>query len=240
MSRKKPIGMDEIGKVLILPDIEENARATLDRLCREQGIDYARLSAIIGRNPAYVQQYIKRGTPRRLAEQDRARIAAYLGVPETLLGAPLSRPSLKGKHNPSGDMVLVPKLAIGASAGAGTSVEEEAVHSAVAFDPRWLRDVGADPRALSIIRVEGDSMAPTLNHGDDIMVDGSVEGKRLRDGIYVLRMDDALMVKRIARAPGTARLAVISDNGHYKSWDDLPLSAVQLVGRVIWTGRRIR
>src|SRR3546814_7698735 len=31
------------------------------------------LSQVIGRNPAYIQQYIKRGSPRRLAEQDRAR-----------------------------------------------------------------------------------------------------------------------------------------------------------------------
>lgn len=221
-------------------DSDENIRATLDRLCREQGIDYSRLSAVIGRNSAYVQQYIKRGTPRRLAEQDRARIAAYLGVSEATLGAPPATPVPKlgiGRHS---DMVLIPKLAIGASAGAGAAVDGEQIHSTVAFDPRWLRDMGADPRALSIIRVEGDSMAPTLSDSDDILVDGSLEGKRLRDGIYVLRMDDALMVKRVTRAPGQGRIAVISDNAHYRSWDDLPLSAVHLVGRVIWTGRRIR
>ncbi len=226
-----------------MSDVNEDPRAILDRLCREQGVDYARLSAVIDRNPAYIQQYIKRGTPRRLAENDRARLAAFLGVSESLLGAPLTKvvqnPSSGPRRGPDA-MVSVPKLAIGASAGAGASVDAEAVHSAVAFDPRWLRDIGADPRALTIIRVEGDSMAPTLNDGDDILVDGSVEGKRLRDGIYVLRMDDALMVKRVTRAPGQGRIAVISDNSHYRSWDDLPLTAVHLVGRVIWTGRRIR
>lgn len=138
------------------------------------------------------------------------------------------------------DLVLVPKLAIGASAGPGASVDGEAVEGEVAFDPRWLRDLGADPRALSIIRVEGDSMAPTLGDGDDILVDGGDAAARLRDGIYVLRMDDVLMVKRIARAPGPGRVSVISDNPHYRSWDDLPLSAIRLVGRVIWTGRRVR
>lgn len=223
-----------------MTDMEGNVRQTLDRLCQEQGIDYARLSAIIGRNPAYVQQYIKRGTPRRLAEQDRARIAAYLGVSEADLGAPPAPLAPKLGLGRQVDMVLVPQLAIGASAGAGAAVDAEQICSAIAFDPRWLRDMGADQRALSIIRVEGDSMAPTLNDGDDILVDGSLEGKRLRDGIYVLRMDDALMVKRVTRAPGQGRIAVISDNAHYKSWDDLSLSAVHLVGRVIWTGRRIR
>ena len=223
-----------------MTDIDDDPRRMLDRLLTEKGVDYAQLSARIGRNPAYIQQYIKRGSPRRLGEQDRARIAAYLGVSEALLGGLALRVAAPTPRARGRDLVLVPKLAIGASAGLGASVDGEAVEGEVAFDPRWLRDLGADPRALSIIRVEGDSMAPTLGDGDDILVDGGDAAARLRDGIYVLRMDDVLMVKRIARAPGPGRVSVISDNPHYRSWDDLPLSAIRLVGRVIWTGRRVR
>ena len=145
---------------------DDDSRDQLDRLLRERGVDYAALSARIGRNPAYIQQYIKRGSPRRLADRDRARIAAFLGVPEAMLGGPERRVAAMGGA-PGGDMVLVPKLAIGASAGAGTSVDGEAVEGSIAFDPKWLRDLGADPRALSIIRVEGDSMAPTLNRTNE-------------------------------------------------------------------------
>ncbi|MDO9361749.1 MAG: S24 family peptidase [Sphingopyxis sp.] len=222
-----------------MADFIEDPRAALDRLLTERGIDYARISQVIGRNPAYIQQYIKRGSPRRLAEPDRARIAAYLGVSEAMLGGPVQRVATHARARGSG-MILVPKLAIGASAGAGASIDGEAVEGEVAFDPKWLRDLGADPRALSIIRVEGDSMAPTLDDGDDILVDGGDAAARLRDGIYVLRMDDVLMVKRIARAPGPGRISVISDNPHYRSWDNLPMASVQLVGRVVWTGRRVR
>ena len=222
-----------------MTDFAQDPRAALDRLLAERGVDYARISQVIGRNPAYIQQYIKRGSPRRLAEDDRARIAAYLGVPEAMLGGPMQRVASPARVRGSG-MILVPKLAIGASAGAGASVDGEAVEGEVAFDPKWLRDLGADPRALSIIRVEGDSMAPTLDDGDDILVDGGDAAARLRDGIYVLRMDDVLMVKRVARAPGQGRISVISDNPHYRSWDDLPMASVQLIGRVVWTGRRVR
>jgi len=222
-----------------MADFDQDPRAALDRLLTERGIDYARISQVIGRNPAYIQQYIKRGSPRRLGEQDRARIAAYLGVSEAMLGGPVQRVATPARMRGPG-MILVPKLAIGASAGAGASVDGEAVEGEVAFDPKWLRDLGADPRALSIIRVEGDSMAPTLDDGDDILVDGGDAAARLRDGIYVLRMDDVLMVKRVARAPGQGRISVISDNPHYRSWDDLPMASVQLVGRVVWTGRRVR
>jgi hypothetical protein len=222
-----------------MADFDQDPRTALDRLLAERGLDYARISQVIGRNPAYIQQYIKRGSPRRLAEQDRARIAAYLGVSEAMLGGPVQRVATPARARGPG-MILVPKLAIGASAGAGASVDGEAVEGEVAFDPKWLRDLGADPRALSIIRVEGDSMAPTLDDGDDILVDGGDAAARLRDGIYVLRMDDVLMVKRVARAPGQGRISVISDNPHYRSWDDLPMASVQLVGRVVWTGRRVR
>lgn len=203
-------------------------------------MDYARLSAVIGRNPAYIQQYIKRGSPRRLAEEDRARIAAYLGVPESMLGGPEARVAVPAAlRQRARDLMLVPQLAIGASAGAGASIDGEAVEGALAFDLKWLRGLGADPRALSIIRVEGDSMAPTLGDGDDILVDGNDAAARLRDGIYVLRLDDMLMVKRVARAPGMGRIAVISDNPHYPSYPDLAADAVQLIGRVVWTGRRV-
>lgn len=223
-----------------MTDFDPEPRTALDRLLTEKGIDYAQLSARIGRNPAYIQQYIKRGSPRRLAEEDRARIAAYLGVSEAMLGGPAQRVAAAPARSRGSDMVLVPKLAIGASAGAGAIAEGEPVEAQVAFDPKWLRDLGADPRALSIIRVEGDSMAPTLNDGDDIMVDGGDAAARLRDGIYVLRMDDVLMVKRVARAPGQGRVSVISDNPQYPSWDALPMASVRLVGRVVWTGRRVR
>jgi len=50
---------------------EADGRAALARLITERGEDYAGLSRLIGRNAAYIQQFIKRGTPRRLAEPDR-------------------------------------------------------------------------------------------------------------------------------------------------------------------------
>lgn len=215
-------------------------RALLDQLIHDRGHDYQRISRLIGRNAAYIQQYIKRGTPRRLDEGDRRRIAAFLDVPDTLLGGPTVTVAAPTPRARGAAMLLVPQLAVGASAGPGAAVDGEAIEAGFAFDPRWLRRLGADTRALSIISVEGDSMAPTLNDGDDILVDGADTAARLRDGIYVLRMDDALMVKRVARLPVPGRISVKSDNALYPSWPDLAADAVSLVGRVVWTGRRVR
>jgi hypothetical protein len=44
-------------------------------------------------------------------------------------------------------------------------------------------------------------MAPLLGHGDEILVDHADGADRLRDGIYVLRREDALLVKRLSRHP---------------------------------------
>lgn len=211
---------------------EAEARAALERLIRERGEDYASLSRLIGRNPAYVQQYIKRGSPKRLDEHDRRLLARYFAVPETLLGGP--------EPAAAPGAVAVPRLDVGASAGSGSLPGHEAPLSQVAFDVHWLRRlVSGSPAQLSMIRVEGDSMQPTLADGDEIFVDRGDGADRLRDGIYVLRFDEALMVKRVALNPATRRVSVSSDNPAYPSWPDCDPASVDVVGRAVWAGRKI-
>ena len=211
---------------------EADARAALERLIAEKGEDYAALSRLIGRNAAYVQQYIKRGTPRRLAEEDRRILARYFAVPEQMLGG--SGEAGGGGH------VVVPQLDVRASAGPGAVPGEERAQSHIAFDPKWLRRLGAgDGSQLSIIRVEGDSMAPTLADGDEILVDRGDGAARLRDGIYVLRREDVLMVKRLALDPSGHRVTIRSDNEAYPSWPGCDLDSIDIVGRVVWCGRKL-
>lgn len=212
---------------------DAEARAALQRLIEERGEDYSGLSRLLGRNPAYVQQYIKRGTPRRLAESDRRRLARYFGIDEARLGGP-EAPAASGR------LVAVGRLAIGAAAGSGAFAGDEAVAPHVAFDPAWLRRIARGrPDQLSIIRVEGDSMVPTLADGDEIMVDRGDAGDRLRDGIYVVRIDDALLVKRLSLNPATRTVSIRSDNVHAAHWPDCDPASLEVVGRVVWAGRRI-
>ena len=160
-------------------------------------------------------------------------LARYFDVPESLLGGP-------EEDTATAAMVPVGRSLVRASAGPGAIPNDERTKAYFAFDERWLRKLtGAVANDLTLIRVEGDSMSPTLADGDDILIDRSDAGERLRDGIYVLRIEDALMVKRLALHPITHRVTVQSDNPAYSDWPDCRIEDIHCIGRVIWAGRRV-
>jgi phage repressor protein C with HTH and peptisase S24 domain len=209
-------------------------RLVLERLCAERGEDFAGLSRMLGRNPAYIQQFVRRGVPKRLKEEERRKLARYFSVPETLLGGPPE------SDKAPGGLVSVKRHPVRVSAGPGAVVTQELGKPYFAFEERWLKRLTASrPSSLSIVQVEGDSMAPTLNAGDEILVDVGDGIDRLRDGIYVLRIDDAVVVKRLALNPMGRRATVQSDNPAYPNWPDCSLDDIKPIGRVIWAGRRI-
>ena len=208
-------------------------RLMLEQLCRERGEDFAGLSRMLGRNPAYIQQFVRRGVPRRLGEVERGKLARYFGVPESVFGGP-------EEDGASAGLAVVCRHPVRVSAGPGAVAGEESGRPYLAFDERWLRQLTPTPPGkLSIVRVEGDSMAPTLDPGDDVLVDTAACSEPLRDGIYVLRIDGALLVKRLALNPVRRRVTIQSDNPAYPDWPDCPLDEIHCIGRVIWAGRRI-
>lgn len=210
----------------------EHVREELDRLIQQRRLGYSAISRLIGRNSSYIQQFIKRGSPRKLDDDDRRVLASFFGVDEQVLGGPPA-PMRDG-------LIEIPVLNVDASAGFGAIAESETAHTRFGFDERWLAGLTrAKSASLSIIHVRGDSMEPTLSHDDEVLVDASDEGSRLRDGIYVLRADDALVVKRVTLKPGGRKITISSDNSAYPSWDDVDRSEIQVVGRVIWFGRAI-
>lgn len=212
-----------------------NPRQVLETLCAERGENFASLSRLIGRNDAYIQQYLRKGTPRQLKERERRTLARYFKVPESMLGGLPDDSAAE-----YGELVPVMKSPVRASAGPGAIPGEESARPYFAFHPRWLRALtGSPPSKLSLIRVEGDSMAPTLSAGDDILVDLADGPERLRDGIYVLKVDGTLLVKRLAIHPVGRRVTVQSDNPAYGDLPDCGLDEIECVGRVIWTGRKI-
>lgn len=212
--------------------MSDSPRKLLARLIEERGAEMAALSRMLGKNAAYIHQYIHRGSPKRLGEEERRALARYFGIDESLLGGPV--------RLDADALVPVARRPVRAAAGDGAWNASEAQEGQFAFHPRWLKALtAARPDQLAVIRVEGDSMAPTLKAGDDILIDHADAAARLRDGIYVLRMDETLLVKRLAVHPFDRRVTIQSDNPSYPDWPDRSPADLDIVARVLWAGRRL-
>lgn len=211
-------------------------RTVLARLIEERREDFASLSRLIGRNPAYVQQFIKRGTPRKLGERERGLLARYFSIDEEMLGGPPPRHPVAREEG----LIQIQRYDVSASAGPGALDGTERPLAHIGLDARFLARISsARPRDLSMIRVEGESMVPTLGDGDDIMVDHSAARRRLVDGIYVLRREDTLLVKRITMNPTNGTLTVASDNASFTTWPEVKPDDLEIIGRVVWAARRV-
>jgi phage repressor protein C with HTH and peptisase S24 domain len=214
-------------------------REQLLELAQQGRVSLAELSRMLGRNPSYLQQYVRKGSPRKLEEGDRRKLAQFFGVKETVLGAENGF-DLGGAEGAKAaePYVAIPRLMIDASAGPGAlnaqGGTEENSFDAYRFSRRWLREMGLEGADLSAIRVEGDSMEPVLRSGDDIFVD---RNKRAGEGVHVVRLGEGLHVKQVqVSAPG--RIKLVSANPAYPPID-LERDEVEIIGRVVWKGGRV-
>lgn len=200
-------------------------RRILDELIKEHGESYASVSRLLSRNPAYVQQFIKRGSPARLDEGDIARLALHFAVPPEILGA---KAAIEAEGRTT---IALPVL---------TCANAEDLDQRVRlFDEHWLRTISRKPDGLSVVVVDGDAMHPTLRSGDEVLIQRHVAHEQLRDGIYAIRAEAGLLLRRIALEPTRNRISVITDNALYPNLEGIPKRTMQFVGRVIWVGLRV-
>ena len=108
--------------------MSDDSRATLERLCAERGESLAGLSRLLGRNDAYIQQFLRKGTPRRLPERERRVLARYFSIPDSMLGGPEADPALE-----TGELVPVARGAVRASAGPGAVASDAVAKPHFAF-----------------------------------------------------------------------------------------------------------
>ena len=202
-----------------------DAREALLAAVQARGESLAGLSRLLRRNPAYLQQYVMRGSPRVLPERDRGILARYLSVSEASLGAP-----------PGNAALVVPRLDVAVSAGPGAIAELESLRGVAHFPTELLARLGLDGRNLSMGVARGDSMLPTVADGDEVLVDTADRRLRAAAGIFVLRRDGALAIKRLRRVG--ERIEVVSDNPDYPPASVIP-DAIDVIGRVVWLSRRL-
>ena len=134
---------------------------------------------------------------------------------------------------------FIPQYDARAAAGVGHDNPHVEVKSTLAFKRDWLRLKGANPTTLIVIYADGDSMWPTIDHHDVLLLDTSktdpVDGH-----VFVIASNDkGTIVKRLIKRGDS--WIIQSDNPDGNKYPDIVLPDGEIyehriVGRVIWRG----
>ena len=136
--------------------------------------------------------------------------------------------------------VVVERYGAEASAGHGAIPDDEAILEYMAFQRQWLRAIGVQPNQAVVVTARGDSMEPLISSGDLVIVD--LSRTELTDGVFVLRRDEHLVIKRVQDLLD-GRWMLKSENDAYDPIVIEPeqVEDLRIVGRAryTWAGRRL-
>ncbi|MBV8939081.1 MAG: LexA family transcriptional regulator [Alphaproteobacteria bacterium] len=136
--------------------------------------------------------------------------------------------------------IPVPGLRTGAEMRGRHASTLRMTEEAYQFQKAWLEEnFGAAVDRLRTFSMPDDSMAPTLQKHDALLVDVAHTSPNPA-GIFVLSDGADLLVKRVERmgAARKAQLRVLSDNPRYGAYAHAP-EEIKLIGRVVWFARTL-
>lgn len=184
---------------------------------------------------------------RKLSTDWLERFAKFYGtVPTALMGPPAS-PTMTSRgyeaatvHQIEGETYArLPVYDIRAQAGKGALAYDGEPTGWRIFDLAFVKKVSRSPiEQLKVIEVAGDSMEPTLYKGDHVLIDLSNQAIA-QPGLFVLRLDESLIVKRVQKLMRGERVRVMSDNPKYPPEEIDDPERLTVVGRVVWLGRSV-
>lgn len=138
---------------------------------------------------------------------------------------------------PAEDFVFIRQVNGRISAGGGLAPDNSA-DIQCAFRKDWIKRKGGKPNSMSLIKVSGDSMEPTLLAGDLVLVDHSRTTIAPQGGIYAISINHEVMIKRIQLLIPQNKLRILSDNPLYEPIEADP-EQVRINGKIIWYGREM-
>lgn len=136
------------------------------------------------------------------------------------------------------EFVSIPIYDVKASCGTGIeNFLSEQSYKQITIKKDWLR---ANCRfnsieSLSIVTAYGDSMRPTIEDGDLLLIDNSIRELR-GDAIYICLVNGELYTKRVQKKPN-GEVLMKSDNTVYETYKVQAEDNFEILGKVIrrWT-----
>ncbi|MFV0448632.1 MAG: S24 family peptidase [Vibrio sp.] len=130
----------------------------------------------------------------------------------------------------------MPKYNVAASAGGGAFIDTEVPIEYYPFSHNYLKRHRLLHAELCIIEAYGDSMEPTIESGDDLLLKLiKTESDKPFEGIYVIDFDGKLRVKRLEYSVSRDGYKVISDNAAYSEEfiSRSELKSLRVIGEVV-------
>jgi phage repressor protein C with HTH and peptisase S24 domain len=143
--------------------------------------------------------------------------------------------AMPGYHD-SCEFILINQVNGSISAGDGL-MPDNSVDMRLAFRRDWFKRRGR-PENMTLIKVSGDSMSPSLLVGDIVMVDHSRISIQAEGGIYAISINNEIMIKRLQLQYQNQKILVISDNKQYPS-QEIDTDKITINGKVIWYAREL-
>lgn len=209
---------------------------------RQLGMTAADVAALAEVNRSFIYDIIRARSGRPSLER-LERVATVLKVDSDWLLHGVGH--IEGRapfaDRPDDEFIAIAHAAARPSMGGGAIVEDESRPGRdYHFRRSWIRDkLRAAPSMLRVLQVEGDSMLPTLEDGDTVLVDMN-QRTPTPPGVFVLHDGMGLVAKRLEHIPMSdpPRLRIISDNPHYTPYECMA-EEVNVVGRIRWFAREL-
>ena len=134
------------------------------------------------------------------------------------------------------DYVMIDQYDVVGSCGSGALIGDVTVKGGLAFKRDWINAMNVDSKNLATIYAQGDSMSPTIEDGQVLLVDNSAIQPQSTK-IYIICIDGQLYIKRLVNLYD--KWVMRSDNPDKSSYPDIEISAdtmseVDVQGRIVW------
>jgi len=214
----------------------------VNKRLQQLGLRETDVAKLAGVNRSFLHDVL-RGRSKRPNPEKLSRVATALKVDLhwLLTGLGNAQGSTPFDDGADEDFIAIPYVEARPSMGGGAVVEEP-VETGRDFHFRraWIRDkLRASPTDLRVLHVEGDSMLPTLEDGDTILLDLSMR-RPTPPGIFVLHDGMGLVAKRLEHIPNSdpPKVRILSDNPLYDPYER-GAEEITIIGRIRWFAREV-